>query len=87
MPLVLSFSCIACVFFSLYLPYFPFAFAFIKIITNFVFDAGVLGFVVGVGKAPNLDVRAFLKAGNSLLKAGDYRVGSLKAFLKLANFF
>ena len=60
----------------LYLSYLPSALASIKTITNFALDAGVLGLVIGVGEALNLNIGALLEAGDSLLKAGDCRVGS-----------
>ena len=50
--------------------------ASVKTTTNFALDAGVLGLVVGVGEALDLDVGALLKAGDSLLEAGNCRVGS-----------
>ena len=84
----MSSSCIACAFFPLCLSCLPSALAsvkitFVKITTNFTLDAGVLGLVVGVGvgEALDLDIGALLEAGDSLLEAGDCRVGSLKAFL------
>ena len=76
LPLILSSSCIACAFLFLYLPCLPSALASVKTTTNFALDAGVLGLVVGVGEALNLDVGALLKASDSLLEAGDCRVGS-----------
>ena len=62
--------------FPLYLPCLLSALAFVKTIINFALDAGVLGLIIRVGKALNFNVRAFLKASNSLLKANNYRVGS-----------
>ena len=76
LPLVLSSSCIACAFLPLCLPCLPSALASVKTTTNFTLDAGVLGLVIGVGEALNLDVGALLKAGDSLLEAGDCRVNS-----------
>ena len=69
LPLVLSSSCIACAFLPLCLPCLPSALASVKTTTNFALDAGVLGLVVGVGEALDLDIGA-------LLEAGDCRVGS-----------
>ena len=76
LPLVLSSSCIACAFLPLCLPCLPSALAFVKTTTNFALDGGVFGLVVGVGEALDLDVGALLEAGDSLLEAGDCRVGS-----------
>ena len=44
--------------------------------------ASILSLVIGIGvsKALNLNIKALFKANNSLLKASDYRVSSLKAF-------
>ena len=47
----------------------------IKITTNFTLDAGVLSLIIRVGEALDFNIRAFLEASNSLLKAGDCRVG------------
>ena len=54
------------------------ALTFVEITTNLAVDAGILNLVVGVGvgKALDLDVGALLEAGDSLLEAGDCRVGS-----------
>ena len=52
------------------------ALAFVKTTTNFAFDASVLNLIIKVGEALNLNIRTLLKANNSLLEAGDYRVGS-----------
>ena len=76
LPLILSSSCIACAFLPLCLLCLPSALASVNITTNFALDAGVLGLVVGVGEALNLDIGALLEAGESLLKAGNCRVGS-----------
>ena len=76
LPLVLSSSCIACAFLPLCLPCLPSALASVNITTNCALDAGVLGLVVGVGEALDFDVGALLKAGDSLLEAGDCRIGS-----------
>ena len=59
----------------LYLLCLPSALASVKTTTNFALDAGVLGLVIGVGEAFNLDVGALFEAGNSLLKASNCRVG------------
>ena len=59
----------------LYLFCLSFALASVKTTTNFTLDAGVLGLVVGVSKALNFDVGALLKAGDSLLKTSNCRVG------------
>ena len=76
LPFVLSSSCIACAFLPLCLPCLLSALASVNITTNCALNAGVLGLVVGVGEALNLDVGVLLKAGDSLLKAGNCRVGS-----------
>ena len=73
MPLILSSSCIAYAFLPLCLFCLPSALASINITTNFALDAGVLGLVVGVGEALNLNIGALLEANNSFLKASDYR--------------
>jgi hypothetical protein len=57
----------------------PFALASVKTTTNFALDAGVLGLVIRVGEALNLNIKALLKAGDSLFEASDYRV-SLQAY-------
>ena len=75
LPLVLSSSCITYAFLPLCLPCLPSALASVKTTTNFALDAGVLGLVVGVGEVLNLDVGALLEAVDSLLKAGDCKVG------------
>ena len=62
--------------FVLYLSCLPSALASVKTTTNFALDAGVLGLVVGVGEALDFDVGALFEAGDSLLEAGDCRVGS-----------
>ena len=53
----------------------PSTLASVKITTNFVLNTGVLGLVVGVGEALNFNIGALLKASNSFLEAGNYRVG------------
>ena len=75
LPLILSSSCIACAFLPLCLPCLPSALASVKATTNFALDAGVLGLVVGVGEALDLNIGALLKSGDSLLEAGNCRVG------------
>ena len=58
------------------LPCLPSALASVKIITNFALDAGVLGLIIGVSEALDFNIRALLKASNSLLEASNCRVGS-----------
>ena len=58
------------------LPCLPSTLASVKTITNFALNAGVLGLIIRVSKALNLNIGALLKASNSLLKASNYRVGS-----------
>ena len=58
------------------LPCLPSALASVKTTTNFALDAGVLGLVIRVGEALNFNIRALLKASNSLLKASNCRVSS-----------
>ena len=57
------------------LPCLPSALASVKTTTNFALDASVLGLIVGVGEALDLNIGALLEAGDSLLEASDYRVG------------
>ena len=71
LPLVLSFSCIACAFLPLCLPCLPSALASVNIIINFTLNAGVLGLIVEVGEALDFNIRALLKASDSLFKASD----------------
>ena len=59
----------------LYLPCLPSALAFVKTTTNFAFDAGVLGLIIRVDEVLNFNIRALFKAVNSLLKAGNCKVG------------
>ena len=80
MLLILSSFYIAYAFFPLYLLCLPSTFTFIKIIINFTLNAGVLSLIIRVSEAFNLNIKALLKANNSLLKASNCRVGSLKAF-------
>ena len=87
LPLVLSSSCIACAFFPLCLPCLPSALAFVNITTNCALDAGVLSLVVGVGEALNFNIGALFEAGDSLLKASNYRIGNSKVPSFLSSSF
>ena len=78
LPLILSSSCIACTFLPLCLPCLPSALASVNITTNYTLDAGVLGLIIRVSEALNFNIRAFLKANNFLLEAGDCKISSFK---------
>ena len=78
LPFILFFFYIACIFLPLYFSYLPSTFAFVNITTNCALNAGVLSLVVGVGETLNFNIGALLKANNSFLKVGNYRISNFR---------